>query len=401
MGDPGLVADDLVDVALARRAGAQTGEVGAIVRLGEDGGGQDFAGRDLGQIFLLLLLRAADEDQFAGDLRARAERADADVGARQLLGDDAHGDLAHAGAAIFLGNGEAEHAHLGKAGDDLERDVVVLQMPFMGMGRHIVGGEFVHLAADGLQRLVEAGGADRLGGAIMVDQLGEAGAVGRCVAGRDEAVDLRNAAGGDVGGRQAEIREADELALAHRNAAEDLRQIFGEGDAGEEILDLAIGALGREAIGIGEQLAQALHIGREPGEAVGGVLLHLDQLIGELAVLGDAGADGGERLPIERLHGGESRLRLGQPGRGGGLGRSAHSLSLFLGRARPGRGGRIFSKCRQSREDATVPGVGGANGAGFSRSPGACASLETTEKANFAPIGSGAERDHCGAPHVS
>ena len=35
-------------------------------------------------------------DQLGGDLRARAERADADIAARQLLGDHAHGELAEA-----------------------------------------------------------------------------------------------------------------------------------------------------------------------------------------------------------------------------------------------------------------------------------------------------------------
>jgi hypothetical protein len=49
VGDPGLVAGDLVDVALLDGAGAQRGQVRAGVRLGENGGGQDLAGCDLRQ----------------------------------------------------------------------------------------------------------------------------------------------------------------------------------------------------------------------------------------------------------------------------------------------------------------------------------------------------------------
>ena len=56
MGDPGLVAVDDIFVALPHGARAQRGEVGAGVRLGEDGGRQDFARRDLRQIFFLLRL---------------------------------------------------------------------------------------------------------------------------------------------------------------------------------------------------------------------------------------------------------------------------------------------------------------------------------------------------------
>ena len=64
-----------------------------------------------GRYFCFLRLGAADEDQLGGDLRAGAERADADIAARQLLRDDAHRDLAEPHAAVRLGDGQAEHAH--------------------------------------------------------------------------------------------------------------------------------------------------------------------------------------------------------------------------------------------------------------------------------------------------
>ena len=65
----------------------------------------------LGQVFLFLRLRAADQDEFGGDLGPGAERADADIAARQFLRHDAHRDLAEPHAAISLGDGEAEDAH--------------------------------------------------------------------------------------------------------------------------------------------------------------------------------------------------------------------------------------------------------------------------------------------------
>ena len=49
MGDPGLVAVDLPDLAVPRPRGSERGEVGAGIRLGEHGGRQDLARRDAGQ----------------------------------------------------------------------------------------------------------------------------------------------------------------------------------------------------------------------------------------------------------------------------------------------------------------------------------------------------------------
>ena len=96
------------------RAGAQAGEVGAGIGLGEHRRRQDLARGDRRQPVLLLRLGAAGRISSAGDLRAGAERADADIAARQLLGDDAHRHLAQAEPALLLGHGQAEHAELGQ-----------------------------------------------------------------------------------------------------------------------------------------------------------------------------------------------------------------------------------------------------------------------------------------------
>ena len=87
------------------------------------------------QQYCLLRLGAAEPDQLGGDLRARAERADADIAARQLLGDHAHGQLAQAEPAPLLGHGQAEHAELGQLLDHRQRDQFVAQVPAVGDGR--------------------------------------------------------------------------------------------------------------------------------------------------------------------------------------------------------------------------------------------------------------------------
>ena len=207
MGDPGLVAVDLVDVALAHRAGLDRGEIGAGVRLGEHGGRQHFAGGELRQPFFLLLGGAAAEDQFGGDLRARAERADADIAARQFLGDHAHGLLAEPHAAEFFRDGEPEHAELGHLRDDLERDVAVGAVPGLRVADHFAVGEFAHFLADRFQRLVEAARADR-GAMAGAHQLDQAGAPFRGVAAGDQAFDHRIDARGNLRRRQAPDRSA-------------------------------------------------------------------------------------------------------------------------------------------------------------------------------------------------
>ena len=153
MGDPGLVAGDAVAVAVAHRAGAERAEVGAGAGLGEHGRRQDLAGRQLGQPSLLLRLGAAEADQFGRDLAARAERAEADIAARQLLRHHAHRQLAEAEPAVVLRHGQAEDAELRQRLDHRHRDIGVLPVPLMGIVAMIVG-EAAELLADHGQRLV-------------------------------------------------------------------------------------------------------------------------------------------------------------------------------------------------------------------------------------------------------
>jgi hypothetical protein len=108
-------------------------------------------------------LRAAGKDQLGGDFRARAERADADPAAREFLGDHAHRFLAEPESAEFLRNREREHAEFGHLGKDRKRDVFVLEVPALRVRHYFLICEAAHLAAHGLQRLVETRGADGRG----------------------------------------------------------------------------------------------------------------------------------------------------------------------------------------------------------------------------------------------
>ena len=228
----------------------------------------------LGRYFSFCASRAADQDQFGGDLGAGAERADADIAARQLLGDDAHRDLAEPHAAVGLGDGEAEHAHLRKAGDDFERDIGVGAVPALRMRDDLGVGESPHLAADRLERLVEAGIADRAFVRVR-DQIGQGGSrlsgVLPDLISASTTGSSRNGSMSDSA--QAEVGEADDLALVHRDAAEDLGEIFAEADAGHQLLGRAEAALLVHAPGVGGHFLDRLDIGGEPGEPVGGVLL--------------------------------------------------------------------------------------------------------------------------------
>ena len=302
VGDPGLGAVDDVAVAVAGRAGAQAREVGAGVRLGEDGSRQDFAARDLRQVFLFLRLGAADEDELGGDLGPGAERTDADIAARQFLRHDAHRDLAESHAAVGLRDGEAEDAHAAKAGDDLERDIGVGAMPTLRVGDDLGVGEAAHLAADRLEGLVKARIADRAF-ARLPDQGGEGGAVFRSVAPGDQGLDDFVAKRLDLVRAEAEVGQAHDFALVHRNAAEHLREIFAQPDPRQQLLGLAEAALLAHAPSIGGHFLDRFDIGRKPCEAMGRVLLGLDLRGAELAVVAHPVAHGGQRAIHEALGG--------------------------------------------------------------------------------------------------
>ena len=94
MGDPCLVAGDFVIAVLVLYcAGAKCAKIRACIRFGKDGSRQNFGAGDLGQPVFFLRIGAAAFDQFGGDFRACAQRADADIAARQFLGHHDHRGL--------------------------------------------------------------------------------------------------------------------------------------------------------------------------------------------------------------------------------------------------------------------------------------------------------------------
>jgi hypothetical protein len=95
VGDPGLVAGDLVDIPLRAPRACESGKVGSGIGLGEDRGRQDFAGSDPRQP-LLSFCSSVPPARISSPAisEPRAERADADPAARQLLGHQAHRLLA-------------------------------------------------------------------------------------------------------------------------------------------------------------------------------------------------------------------------------------------------------------------------------------------------------------------
>ena len=94
------------------------------------------------------------EDELGGDLGARAERADADVAARQLLGHDAHRDLAHALPAVLSGMVSPNTPISRILLDQLDRDEHVLAVDLLRDRDHAVVGELRELVAHVLERAV-------------------------------------------------------------------------------------------------------------------------------------------------------------------------------------------------------------------------------------------------------
>ena len=125
--------------------------------------------------------------------------------------------------------------------------------------------------------------------------------------------------------REPEIARPHHLALAHRNAAEHLGEVFAEPDAHQQVFQLAEAAGRAHALRVGAELAHRLHIGRKPRKPVRGALLAVEQLARDAPVLGDARSDRAGGVGKQRLDGG-GRLAgaCGQIGASVGTGRGEH-----------------------------------------------------------------------------
>ena len=96
------------------------------VGLGQAEAADPFAGRELRQIFLPLLLRAVGIDRVHHEARLdRHRRAVAAVDALDRARDQAVADVAEAGAAIFGRDGRAEQPELAELAHDLAVEALV------------------------------------------------------------------------------------------------------------------------------------------------------------------------------------------------------------------------------------------------------------------------------------
>ncbi len=144
----------------------------------------------------------------------------------------------------------------------------------MRVRQQLVLGEPAELLADQLQRVV----LERpVAQPVLLDQRGQARPAGGIVA-PDQGAYRGGAKGIDGIVVQAERAQPDDLALAHRNAALDARQIFAERDREDQLLEVAQPARLLQARGPSLHLAQRLDIGCKPGEPVRGMLVTLEPL---------------------------------------------------------------------------------------------------------------------------
>src|SRR5262249_3550991 len=89
----------------------------------------------------------------------------------------------------------------------------------------------------------------------------------------------------------------------HGNAALNLGEIFADPDLDEQFLDLAQGTGRIHPLGIGRKLPHRFDIGREPGKAVRGALLAVEQPVDHLMIYRDALAHRHRCVCEQRLDG--------------------------------------------------------------------------------------------------
>ncbi len=119
-------------------------------------------------------------------------------------------------------------------------------------------------------------------GAHQLDQTGAA----LDVAGGERLQWARHARGDRLRG-EPDIGGTHDLTLTHGNAALNLGEIFADPDLDEQFLDLAQGIGRMHPLGIGRKLPHRFDIGREPGKAVGGALLAVEQTVDHLMIYRD------------------------------------------------------------------------------------------------------------------
>ena len=311
MRDPCLVAlDDPITIGVLDRAGAKRPKVRAGIGFGKHSRGQDFTAGKTGQPFFLLRLRAARKDQLGRNLGPGAKRPNPDIAAAEFFRDNAHRRLGQAETAEFLGDGQAEHTHLGQFVDHLHRDQLILQMPFMGMGHDAVQRIAAELFADHLQLVVKAGIAHRDLGPAFAHQRDQAQPRGLRIARLGEDHHLGRGQSAQIFGRQTQILRTQDLGLIHLDAACDLGKVFTERDLVDQLLHLAELALFAQALGPSLHLAQRFDVSGQPRQTVGGGLVLFDRRARNAAIDRDQGRHAHARRvqqPLDRRKGGRAQ----------------------------------------------------------------------------------------------
>ncbi len=126
VGNPHLGAGQPVTIRHLLGAGLHAAGIGAGVRLGQAKAADPFAGRELGQIFLALVLVAIGIDRVHHQRGLhRIHRAIAGIDPLDLARHEAIGDVARIGAAIFFRQGNTDQAKFAHLMEDVAVDLLL------------------------------------------------------------------------------------------------------------------------------------------------------------------------------------------------------------------------------------------------------------------------------------
>ncbi len=218
-------------------------------------------------------MRTARKDQLCSDLGTSAERTDANVTTRQFLRYNAHRRFGQAETAKLFRDGKTKDTHFCEFFDDLHRDQFVLEVPFVGERLNFFQRVTTELVADHLQFLIQTRRAEHGRTRLILHDLHQA----RTSRLRITSAYQRNDFWLGERIRNTEVREAQDFALRHRNAAFDLREVFAECDLQDDLFDFAEFALGIQTIRPAVHFFQRFDVGRQPSKAVRNRLMGFNQ----------------------------------------------------------------------------------------------------------------------------
>ena len=152
VGDPHLFAVQDVVLAVGRKhgAGAAVHRVGAAGAFRKRVGADHFGRSQLGQIFLLLLLGAEEDDRQRADAGVSAHRHHEAAALGHVVGDDGRRDFVHLRAAVLGRHVGVGQAHLAGLLQQLASDGPVLVLDFFDLRQDFVDRELLRQLRDHL-----------------------------------------------------------------------------------------------------------------------------------------------------------------------------------------------------------------------------------------------------------